>query len=140
MAKQTIGIGTTANDGTGDRLRAAMDKVNDNFNELYGALLSAFQTGTEAGGVFTLDCTTYKDWICAASASTTEVNISNANDGDAGMIVVTIGNPAPAAVAMGSAFTKQLGTASIDVTVSAYNVISWRKAGANIIYVIQTAE
>lgn len=35
MAKQTINIGTTANDGTGDTLRAAFDKTNDNFNEVY---------------------------------------------------------------------------------------------------------
>jgi hypothetical protein len=35
MAKQTINIGTTANDGTGDPLRVAFDKANDNFNELY---------------------------------------------------------------------------------------------------------
>jgi hypothetical protein len=36
MAKQAIGIGTSANDGTGDTLRVALDKANDNFNELYG--------------------------------------------------------------------------------------------------------
>lgn len=35
MAKQTIGIGASANDGSGDPLRIAFDKVNDNFNELY---------------------------------------------------------------------------------------------------------
>lgn len=35
MAKQTIGIGTSADDGTGDTLRAAFDKCNDNFDELY---------------------------------------------------------------------------------------------------------
>ena len=35
MAKQSIGIGTTANDGTGDALRVAFDKVNDNFDEVY---------------------------------------------------------------------------------------------------------
>lgn len=35
MAKQTINIGTTANDGTGDTLRVAMDKSNDNFDEVY---------------------------------------------------------------------------------------------------------
>lgn len=34
-AKQVINIGTTANDGTGDPLRSAFDKVNDNFTELY---------------------------------------------------------------------------------------------------------
>lgn len=35
MAQQTIGIGTVANDGTGDPLRTAFDKVNDNFDEVY---------------------------------------------------------------------------------------------------------
>ena len=37
MAQQTINLGTSANDGLGDNLRSAMDKVNDNFDELYGA-------------------------------------------------------------------------------------------------------
>ena len=37
MAQQVIGIGTNANDGTGDTLRAAMDKINDNFTEVYTA-------------------------------------------------------------------------------------------------------
>lgn len=37
MAQQTINIGSSANDGTGDPLRTAFDKINDNFNELYGA-------------------------------------------------------------------------------------------------------
>jgi len=35
MAKQTINIGTAANDGSGDPLRDAFDKCNDNFDELY---------------------------------------------------------------------------------------------------------
>ena len=35
MAKQVIGIGSAANDGTGDPLRTAFDKINDNFDELY---------------------------------------------------------------------------------------------------------
>lgn len=38
MAKQTVGIGSTADDGTGDNLRVGMDKVNDNFDEIYTAL------------------------------------------------------------------------------------------------------
>jgi hypothetical protein len=36
MARQTINIGSSANDGTGDPLRTAFDKINDNFAELYG--------------------------------------------------------------------------------------------------------
>jgi hypothetical protein len=35
MAKQTINIGTSANSGTGDTLRASFTKANENFTELY---------------------------------------------------------------------------------------------------------
>lgn len=35
MAKQTINVGTIANDSTGDTLRVAFTKVNTNFTELY---------------------------------------------------------------------------------------------------------
>lgn len=39
MAQQTLNIGSNANDGTGDTLRVAMDKVNDNFTEIYASPL-----------------------------------------------------------------------------------------------------
>lgn len=35
MARQTLNRGTTANDGTGDTLRVAAQKINENFQELY---------------------------------------------------------------------------------------------------------
>ncbi len=38
MAKQSINIGTVANDGTGDTLRNAHNLVNANFEEIYNAL------------------------------------------------------------------------------------------------------
>ena len=38
MAKQSLGLGASANDNTGDTLRAGGDKINDNFNEIYSAL------------------------------------------------------------------------------------------------------
>ena len=38
MAYQAIGLGSSANDGTGDTLRVGGDKVNDNFVEIYTAL------------------------------------------------------------------------------------------------------
>lgn len=38
MTKQTIGLGNTANDNTGDSLRAGGTKVNENFDEIYTAL------------------------------------------------------------------------------------------------------
>ena len=47
MAQQTIGIGTAANDGSGDPLRTAFDKCNDNFDELYAAVAAL------TGGILT---------------------------------------------------------------------------------------
>ena len=38
MAFQSINIGSAANDGTGDPLRTAFDKINDNFSEIYTEL------------------------------------------------------------------------------------------------------
>ena len=38
MAKQTINIGSSDNDGGGSTLRAGGDLINDNFNELYNKL------------------------------------------------------------------------------------------------------
>lgn len=38
MAYQALGLGSSANDGTGDDLRTGGDKINDNFVEIYTAL------------------------------------------------------------------------------------------------------
>lgn len=44
MTKQVINVGSAANDGTGDTLRAAGNKMNSNFDELYA------RTPVPAGG------------------------------------------------------------------------------------------
>jgi hypothetical protein len=47
MTQQVIGIGVAPNDGSGDKLRIAYDKCNDNFTDLYAlvaALTSAMLT------------------------------------------------------------------------------------------------
>ena len=51
MAQQTINIGTVANDGTGDPLRTAFDKVNDNFTELYSDDMGDVNSVTGSGGL-----------------------------------------------------------------------------------------
>lgn len=81
MAQQTIGIGTVGNDGTGDPLRTAFDKCNDNFTELYdlaqtasaSAPASASATGT-AGQIaydsgFLYICTATNTWKRVAIAT-----------------------------------------------------------------------
>lgn len=44
MGQQTINIGASPDDGTGDPLRTAGDKINDNFTELYGLLAAEVVT------------------------------------------------------------------------------------------------
>lgn len=58
MAKQTINVGTTANDGTGDTLRDSFIKVNDNFTEVYNLanpsiVASSYVDGTAVTGTTT---------------------------------------------------------------------------------------
>jgi hypothetical protein len=66
MAKQTINIGTVANDNSGDTLRDSFDKVNDNFDEVYGA-----------GGLVAVD-TTFKTAAFTAEANNTYfVNVNS---------------------------------------------------------------
>jgi len=55
MAKQTINIGTVANDGTGDTVRDAFDKVNDNFTELYSDDAGDVNSVNGQTGVVVLD-------------------------------------------------------------------------------------
>ena len=63
MAKQTVNLGSSANDGTGDPLRTAFDKINDNFTELYSAgaagtnldLTGNSITSVDTNGNITLD-------------------------------------------------------------------------------------
>ena len=54
MAYQALGLGTTANDGTGDDLRTGGDKINDNFVEIYTKL----GTGTALTSGISADAST----------------------------------------------------------------------------------
>jgi hypothetical protein len=79
MAQQTINIGAAANDGTGDPIRDAFDKVNDNFTELYtdkAPLASPTFTGapaapTAAGGTNTTQIATTAFVTSAVSTAVT---------------------------------------------------------------------
>lgn len=51
MAQQTINIGTAPNDGTGDPLRTAFDKINDNFDELYSDDAGDVNSVSGSGGL-----------------------------------------------------------------------------------------
>lgn len=70
MAKQTINIGAAPNDGTGDPIRTAFDKANDNFDELY-----AFDA--TLGTAATTDATDYATAAQGAKADSAVQNTGN---------------------------------------------------------------
>ena len=74
MAKQTVGLGSSANDGTGDTLRSGGTKINSNFNEIYaefgdGSTLSNANT---SGDILVADGTKFVNRTTSG-----DINISN---------------------------------------------------------------
>jgi nitrogen fixation protein len=72
MAQQVINIGTAPNDGTGDQLRTAFDKCNDNFTELYAG-------GPGGGAVDSVNGQTGDVVLDATDLDALQRNGSNAN-------------------------------------------------------------
>lgn len=71
MAKKVINVGTTANDDTGDSLRVAGVKINDNFTELYNVL------GGESGAPLSIVSKILAGDGIAISAETGNVLVTN---------------------------------------------------------------
>jgi len=79
MAKQTINIGSIADDGTGSTIRAGGDITNDNFNELY----------TKLGDGTTLYSLTFPNATDTVVARSTSDTLSNKTL-DAGVISTSL--------------------------------------------------
>jgi hypothetical protein len=88
MAYQSIGLGTTAGDGTGDSIRIGGDKVNDNFVEIYTLLGtgSALSSGISAtASVVTLAGPTITGVASFADGSNSAPSITNTGDTNTGI-------------------------------------------------------
>jgi hypothetical protein len=90
MAKSVIGTGSTANDGTGDTLRAAGIKINDNFSEMYTAL----GDGTAISLTSTAAELNILDGVTATAA---ELNVLDGITSDVGELNILDGVTATAA-------------------------------------------
>lgn len=92
MARQTINIGTIANDGTGDTLRAAGRKINDNFGELYfllggdSAAVTAYVSLGDSGLIFN---GALYNTVLSATEGVAKVNLSLPDS--SGTLVTTTG-------------------------------------------------
>lgn len=105
MAQQSINLGISANDGTGDPLRTAGQKINENFTELYSSLSNvvagiwASLTGTYASTTTFTFTGTDKDvkliqlslFTCTDSAGTTRrIGYVKSATNSSGTITVTV--------------------------------------------------
>ena len=74
MAKQSVGIGSSANDGQGDTLRTGATKINDNFNEIYAEFGDGtnLSSGNTAGDILVADGTKF-----ANVTTSGDISISN---------------------------------------------------------------
>ena len=100
MAKQVIGIGNAANDGSGDPLRTAGDKINDNFNEFYSKV---------GDGTNLYPLTFPNANATVLTTSYVDVGTSTTSSSDADHILVNDGGIlkkiTPANLGIGSAYT-----------------------------------
>ena len=76
MAKQSIGLGSSANDGNGDTLRAAGTKINANTDEIY----ARFGSGTDLEAATSANILVGNGTKFASVATSGDFNISSAGE------------------------------------------------------------
>ena len=139
MAKQTINIGSSADDGTGTTVRAGGDLINDNFNEIYtelgngSALAIASKTQTLTNKTINGPDNTITN-IANASLAGSIANAKLANSNvTIGSTAVNLGATATTFSGITSLQTETLTNASGNLLVaSATNITEFRGNGSSI--------
>ena len=110
MAKQTVNLGSTPDDGSGDPLRTAFSKLNQNFDELY----SRTSVYTLASNVST-------------AADTNPVSLTGlvwSYEANSKYFFRWIGGMAPAADTTGCGFQIDVSTAVTDIKMSFFHQLA----------------
>jgi hypothetical protein len=127
MAKQVVNIGTVENDNKGDKLRDAFDKINDNFDEVYGAgglveVNTSFITDdftAEANNTYFVDVNSGAVTITFPAASTGDIiNVTQVN-GATNVVTITSSskiNGSTSDLAFGTATYRHQSFLYIDTT------------------------
>jgi hypothetical protein len=95
MAKKLINVGSQANDGLGDPLRTAFQKINDNFDELFGdgstviTLGSPQITTPTITGLTTIDSINIKNNTITTNASNADLELDASGAGDIELLTDT---------------------------------------------------
>jgi len=119
MSKQTINVGTNQDDGTGDNLRAAFVKVNENFTEVYTELGgTSLSNITFTGSTITTDTTNSGIIIDPQGSGTiTLTGATTVSGGLTSDTITTTGNASiGGALTAGSFSPTSLTTGTISIT------------------------
>ena len=104
MAKQSISLGSSANDGTGSTLRAGGDLINDNFNEIYNLIGDG--TDLSLSGLTLPTATLSGNATITSIVSSSAFTIDAANninlDSDTGQVIIKDGGTTIATLANSS--------------------------------------
>lgn len=109
MAKQTVNIGAAANDGTGDPIRDAFDKLNQNFDEVYSSYVA---TGAVSVGNSTVNSVVSNTGGLVVSNST----VSTVANSGTFKIGNTTANSTLTSTVLTVAGNTTIGTASVNTT------------------------
>jgi len=120
MANQSLGIGGAADDGTGDNLRIAADKINDNFLEIYTLIgdASSLTSGISATAtVVTLTAPTITGVVAGTQTSATITTLTGTTF-NAGTLALAAGSitDSSGAISFGNENLTTTGTITGDVT------------------------
>ena len=129
MAKQSLNIGTTANDNTGDTLRSGGDKINDNFDEIYagignGTSLSISVANPATGQVLKYNGSSFVAANYNALTSALDVagnNIVSSSNGNIGVVPHGTGDVLITAGSQTATFDGATGNLDIGSTISYKN-------------------
>ena len=149
MAKQSIGLGSSPNDGTGDNLRVGGDKVNDNFNEIYTALgdgndLQITTAGASSNQVLQWNTSNNRfEPTASAAAGDISVDLTPQLGGDLdvnGNKIVSVANGDIEILPNGSGkvkldqlfFPDTVGTSTYVLATDGASQMYWKQVGSNI--------
>lgn len=97
MAYQALGLGSSANDGTGDDLRTGGDKINDNFVEVYTKLGNGSTLTSDTVALLTATQTLTNKTLTAPTVSGLSLSDSSivieGSSADANETTLTVTNP-----------------------------------------------
>ena len=146
MAQQTINVGSSPNDGTGDALRTAFDKTNQNFTDLY-ALVDAASQGVVNTSQLSANLANYQTLAgLSANVATKTANntsfvgtVSAANVVSNAQLSANLANYQTTAGLSANVATLTANNTSFVGTVSAANVVSNAQLSGNLANYVNTS-